>query len=123
MKWAIFAATWRILRPRLKSTITLAVALVLVTITHSEYVEYVQLTQDKNWLVESYLLKWVIVIASICLYVAYNAGILFRCEIVSSVDSRQHIQPGDQEKGDDGFDFLRDKPRLNSEADRILNRE
>ena len=123
MKWAIFAATWRFLRPRLKSTITLAVALLLVTIAHSEYVEYVQLTQDRSWLIESYLIKWIFVIASICLYVAYNAGFLFRRESVSSAASRQDIQAGEQEKGDDGFDFLRDKPRLSSEADRILNRE
>jgi len=124
LKWATIAAIWRFIKPRLKSALALIAVLAVTNGVHDEFVEYVQLTDDKNWLLESYILKWFIVIASVVAYVAHNSGIFRKAEPAPRQTSgRKVLDQTNVEKGDDGFDFLRDKRELIRKGDHILAKE
>ncbi len=119
---------WRWLAPRWKSTLALVVGWLLVTVLHSEYVEYVRITDSTELLWLSYLIKWIVVLVGISAYVWFS---LLGSSSTPATSEKPNAggstapDPSDKlEKvtGDDGFDFLRDKPKLESRGDMIVGR-
>lgn len=116
---------WRWLAPRWKSTLGLVVGWWLVTVLHSEYVEYVRITDSTELLWLSYLIKWAAVLAGIAAYVWFS--LLGPSTASSAPTANPASTPDPDEKlvkpsGDDGFDFLRDKTQLESRGDMIVGK-
>ena len=123
MQWAAIAAIWRRSQPWLKNTGILVVTLWLIVIAHGEYVEYVQVTENKRWLAESFLVKWTFVFLSIVLYAVYNFRTTLQLKTPPLAKAPKETSEKELKEADDGFDFLRDKTRLKSRADQILDKD
>ena len=113
---------WRWLAPRWKSTLGLVVCWGLIIVLHSEYVEYVEITERTELLWVSYLVKWGSVLTLIAAYAWFV--VLAPASPPTNLESshrQQDTAPREADaEADDGFDFLRHKPRLESEADRLI---
>ncbi|EED34489.1 hypothetical protein NOR51B_426 [Luminiphilus syltensis NOR5-1B] len=120
---------WRWLKTRWRGTLALIVIILLTSLLHDEYVEYVELTDNDELLIASYLVKWCINLIALGLYFVYS----FRRTLAQppavkapdktirpdGSDKRQTRQPAP--KGD-GFDAIRNKAHLGSKADKLLER-
>ncbi|MAT91486.1 MAG: hypothetical protein CME59_02685 [Halioglobus sp.] len=112
------------LRPRWRGLLALVAFVLLVHVLHGEYLGYVELSGNRDFLVWSYLLKW---LALVCGVLAY-----FLLAVMGVGRARGNMPPEQpaarQEQArpprqDDGFDFLRDKKELHSRAQMLLERE
>lgn len=126
LKLTLFAAVARWLKPRYRMLGITAIMLLAVNLAHSQYVEYVTITSNFDYLAISYLVK-------IVLWIAILASYYFITEVRIIVGSQQKGSSGQtpakpvQGVGDkstdvatDGFEFLRNKPKLESRADKIV---
>ena len=120
---------WRWFKNRWRSTLALAVFLALTASIHDEYIEYVELTNEASFLLASYFIKWVGIVVGVSLYVLLSVfrgasmkpkGLLNQNRKApdTTVDSSLFM---DDE--DDGFNFLREKGRLESRAEKLINGE
>jgi hypothetical protein len=122
----IVAGRW--LKERWKGLLVLIAFWFLVTLLHSEYIQYVELSEDTSFLWQSSLIKVGLYIAGFLLYIFFVERKLFLASVPPKPKSRPSNTSKDPvikrtlEEGDDGFDFLRDKPKLESESDKLLNK-
>lgn len=115
------------LRPRWRGLLALTGSVLLIHIMHGEYLGYVELSGNGDYLVWSYVIKWVALITSVTLYVTFA--------IVGLKPQHRKGSPGatvapaagklmsldaPAVPSDDGFDFLRNKKRLESKADKVI---
>lgn len=124
LKVTLFASIWLWLKPRWRGLAVLLVFVVLVNLLHAEYLGYVELSENKDFLIWSYLLKWLLLFAAVIAYIVLpvrgNSG-----NSSAATSPRQTRPPstGGATSEDDGFDFLRNKKELQSRADKLLERE
>lgn len=117
MKFGLFVTLGIWLKHRLRGLAYLCAALLLTWLLHSEYLAYVERSGNTNWLEWSFLGKWLLVFFSIGLYyllVERQLGKLTQAGKVKASNSRRETAVGD------GFDFLRNKKQLDSQADMDL---
>ncbi|MEM9256113.1 MAG: hypothetical protein AAGA91_11725 [Pseudomonadota bacterium] len=120
LKITLFAAVWVWLKPRWRGLLALTVFVVMVHVLHGEYLSYVTLSDDRRFLVISYAIKWLALITGVLVYLFFSLR-------SSGSEVKSHRQDRDQpvrsvaERPDDGFDFLRDKKRLENRADKVLS--
>lgn len=112
------------IRPRLKALLISVGVIVLTWVAHGEYLSYVDRSENKEFLEVSYFIKWIITI-----FTCLGYGFLTRESDKAngqvkpnSTKTTNHIKQAPTE-GDDGFDFLRGKAKLDSKADKILKKE
>lgn len=114
-------ALW--IKPRFKGLV-ISFGLILITwLAHSEYLGYVDRSENNEFLEASYLIKWAIIIL-ICI----GYGFFTRKRPKESSPDKQTVAKNtdtvkENINEDDGFDFLRGKARLDSKADKILKKE
>lgn len=131
LKFTLVSSLLLWLRPRWKGLLALAVAVVMVHVLHGEYLEYVQLSGNDAQLVLSYVIKWVILLSVAAVYVGFlvwgaKPGKRAREAVTPprGVRGRTAQEVAHQGDGgaqvDDGFDFLRRKKRLESQAEKII---
>ena len=120
---------WRWFKNRWRSTLALALFLALTAVIHDEYIEYVELTNEARFLFASYFIKWVGIVIGVSLYVLLNVlrgasmkpkGILNRNRKPPDATLVSSLSLDDE---DDGFNFLREKGRLESRAEKLINGE
>lgn len=103
---------WRWLKPRLLGLVVLIGSIVAILIAHSEYLNYVDRTGNADNVGMSYLFKWVGMLLVIFAYGIYNwftiKRALHRRALATEQDNRM----------EDGFDFLRQKRKLESRKER-----
>ena len=118
---------WRWFKNRWRSTLALAVFLALTASIHDEYIEYVELTNEASFLLASYFIKWVGIIIGVSLYVLLSIlrgtsmkpnAILNQKHKASDATVKSSSSLDDE---DDGFNFLREKDRLESRAEKLIN--
>ena len=102
---------WRWLRPRLIGLVVLILTILVVLVAHSEYLSYVARTEDTQYLLMSYLLKWGSLLLAILIYVIY-AWVAKRNARARAANTSLPTEPLG-----DGFDFLRNKRKLDSYKD------
>lgn len=119
------------LRPRWRGLLALTASVVLVHILHGEYLGYVELSQDDDYLVWSYVIKWAALIVCVALYVMFAVYGLKapnrkrqtgRAGVASTAGAPLADASTAEAAGpsDDGFDFLRKKKTLESKADKVI---
>ena len=117
-KLGLFVTLGIWLRYRARGLFALAAVLAVTWVLHSEYLGYVSRSGDDNFLALSYAIKWgVFILAAGCYYVLVERRIRARPEL----DRNTISHPDRATDRDDGFDFLRHKKTLESEADKALN--
>lgn len=121
------------LRPRWRGLLALTASVVLIHILHGEYLGYVELSGNSDFLVLSYVCKWVALTVVVSLYVllaVYGLKSPVRKRGTALPDAyspakAEHAETGGAKTGavrDDGFDFLRAKKTLESRADKVIRK-
>lgn len=100
---------WRWLKPRLLGLALLIGSILIILIAHSEYLNYVERTNNTQFVLMSYLLKWGGLLLVVSAYGAYNWFALRRARL------RRLAKAGQDQPMEDGFDFLRNKRKLRSQ--------
>ncbi len=122
LKFTLVSSLLLWLKPRWKGLLALTVSVALVHIIHGEYLGYVELSDDRAFLVWSYVLKWIALLAALAIYLLLSLS-GSRKAAPSARKSRAGAAPGEEASGpvDDGFDFLRDKKQLKNRADMVIS--
>lgn len=116
LKLGLFVTLGMWLKHRLRGLGCLFFSIGLSWILHGEYLSYVERSGDNEWLVWSFIIKWVVLLGSLALYY-----LLVERRLLSNQPEAK--PPGETQAhtpANDGFDFLREKPVLDSEADKVL---
>ncbi len=132
LKFTLVSSALLWLRPRWKGLLALIVFVVLVHVLHGEYLGYVELSDDRSLLVWSYVIKWVALISGMLAYFVLAIKGLGRSAAQPSgrkqARKARAMDASSDEAvsttgADDGFDFLRKKKQLDSEAEKLLHRK
>lgn len=123
LKFTLLSSILFWLKPRWRGLLALTVFVILVHVFHAEYLGYVELSENKKYLVASYFLKWLGLLAGLVIYYLFAvaglrvaAGPQSRGEGISA-----QVAPGkSMNVQDDGFDFLRNKNELEGRAEKLL---
>ena len=121
LKFTLVSSALLWLRPRWRGLLVLACAVLLIHVLHSEYLEYVLLSSNDTNLVLSYGIKWAALLVVATTYVAFllsgaSPSHRRRNEAAAPPEKRRV----DTAPADDGFDFLRNKKRLQSRAEKVI---
>ena len=111
------------LRPRWRGMLALSLVVILVHVLHAEYLGYVELSGNDALLIWSFVVKWSALVVAVIVYLVMT---LTRPQgKTSAVDSRRKKNSSASEIAsspdeNDGFEFLRNKKRLESRAEKML---
>jgi len=132
MRLGALLATGRFLKSRYKGLLMLAFVWVLLWFAHSEYVSYVELSNDRTFVLHASLLKVVLYALSVGCYVLFVERPLWpkRSKVpppnaaprVNARPAPVSAAPREIPQGDDGFDFLRRKKTLRGSPEKLLNK-
>lgn len=121
LKLGALVATGRFLKPRIAGLLWVLAAWLALWFVHGEFVSYVQLSGDTRYVLHASLLKTLLYALSIGAYVFLVERRLWPKPVVippakpadkPSSPKVAPVPPPAAEAGDDGFNFLRDKPTL-----------
>ena len=147
-KFAIIYLMRRWLKPRWRLLTTTVIGILLINYLHSEYLVYVEVSEDTEHLVLSYIAKFTLIIA---ILVGCSIGLIAKSAenrvthaITDEADIRSALTDEDEfdllrdnketqvvsdegcsssgHTSDDGFDFLREKKQLDSRASKIYKK-
>lgn len=148
LKISVLVVTGRFLKPRLRALLLLAAVWFTITWLHGEYVDYVSLSGDTRFYLYASLIK---LVAYVLAFLSYFLLVERRILLASRTPKRNPGKRMNMSKafssspanppnllnsptsptspnlpviqaGDDGFDFLRHKRKLESSTDKILQR-
>ncbi len=121
LKFTVITTVWLWLKPRWRALLAFVVSIIIITVAHREYLNYVEISGNQTYLVWSYLLKWSALLVCIIAYLLASAwGISSKKSApAKAVTESARLAPR-VEGEDDGFDFIRRKKRLNSQAEKLL---
>ena len=117
LKLGLFVTLGIWLRHRARGLLILIGVLTITWILHGEYLEYISRSADDTYLALSYVIKWgVFIVAASWYYLVVERKIRAQPEL----ERNTITNPERSADRDDGFDFLRHKKTLESEADKVL---
>jgi hypothetical protein len=102
---------WLWLKPRLFGFVILIASIAAILIAHGEYLNYVDRTGNADNVGMSYLFKWLGLLFVVFAYGVYNWFSIKRALKKRAKAIEQN------ERMEDGFDFLRNKRKLESKRD------
>jgi len=125
-KVTLFTSIWLWLKPRWWGLLCLGLYVLLVSFLHKDYLSYAEISEDHSFLVWSYVVKWGLLLVGFLIYLLYSVWSLGGDTKLST--KKEAAKKGSAKKGqdvpappaNDGFEFLRAKPNLQSRADKIL---
>lgn len=121
LKFTVITSIWLWLKPRWRALLAFILSLVIINVLHREYVNYVEISGNQVFLVWSYILKWSAMLICILAYLLVSAwGISGKKTPPAKVANEPVKLTPKIEGQDDGFDFLRRKKKLNSQAEKLL---
>ena len=120
LKIGAWIVTGRFLKPRIKGLLILAAFWFLVSFLHGEYRDYVELSGNTDYLITAALTKIGLYILGFVIYVlTVERKILNRTQ----AEIEKKVMVENPQHRDDGFDFIRQKKKLQTPADKLLNRD
>ena len=90
----------------------LVLPIVIVWIATNEYKSYLVFHPENSYLGSVYILKWLVIIVSVAVFVIR----LIKKKSSKNTDNIKELTKPDQDR----FDYLRNKDKLESKADKIL---
>jgi hypothetical protein len=131
LRLGFLVVTGRFFKPRIKGLMLLALVWILLWFVHSEYVSYVELSDDRSLVLYASLAKILLYALSVGCYVLFVERPLWPKPTKAppptqaargETAARAPTAPRTVEEGDDGFDFLRRKGKLKSPREKLLNK-
>jgi predicted membrane protein len=122
LKIGALVVTGRFLKPRIKGLLVLLAFWFVIRLLHAEYISYVELSADTSFLWQASLLKIVLYVLG---FVIYFFSVERRLLLESkNLKDEKLMQARNEhiERDDDGFNFLREKPKLENKADQLLRK-
>ena len=120
LKIGAFIVAGRFLKPRLKGLLVLVAFWLVVNFLHGEYRSYVELSGDTQYLVTAALSKIGLYVLGFAVYVVTVERKILR-HTEQEIQAKQvQERPVGQ---DDGFDFLRQKKKLQGSAEQLLKKD
>lgn len=121
LKFTVITSIWLWLKPRWRALLAFIVSIVIITVAHSEYVKYVEISGNQGFLVWSYILKWSALLICIIVYALVTAWGIGGKRTVSAKVENGPVKLAPRIEGqNDGFDFIRRKKKLDSQAEKLL---
>ena len=112
IKLLVATSVYRWAKPKFKSLVILISVVLLTLYLHNEYLEWSDRTNNEKYIGLSYIIKNLLLFLSIGVYL-----LLLRIQHLKSTEEiTQEKQIGD------GFDKFRNKDKLISKSERILNK-
>ena len=112
IKLLVATSVYRWAKPKFKSLVVLISVVLLTIYLHNEYLEWSDRTNNEKYIGLSYIIKNLLLFLSIGVYL-----LLLRIQHLKSTEEiTQEKQIGD------GFDKFRNKDKLISKSERILNK-
>ena len=122
VKITLWASLWLWLKPRWRALLALAVFVLIVHVAHNEYLGYVELSGERAFLAWSYVVKWLALVMAALFYLGFSLRRGVSTSAAQPVKKRQ-AGTGESSTADDGFDFLREKTQLRTEAEQVIERK
>ncbi|MES2625993.1 MAG: hypothetical protein V4628_11995 [Pseudomonadota bacterium] len=124
LKVGFLIASGRFLKPRWKGLLWIIAIWLVLQFSHAEFVSYVELSGDTRYVLHASLLKVLLYALMIGIYVLKVERPLWPKTIPLS---KMPTVPTNTSlvalpKGDDGFDFLREKEKLRTRAEQLLDK-
>ena len=124
LKVGALIATGRFLKPRLKGLLWVSAIWLVLHFMHAEFVSYVELSDDTRYVLHASLLKLLLYALTIGIYVLKVERPLWPKSTpltkVAAIPANTSIV--ELPRGDDGFDFLREKEKLRTRAEQLLDK-
>jgi len=121
LKFTVLTSIWLWLKPRWRALLAFVVSLVIINMLHGEYVKYVEISGNQDFLVWSYILKWSAMLICILAYLLVSAWSISSKKPLPAKAVHEPSRPAARVEGqDDGFDFIRRKKKLNSQTEKLL---
>lgn len=113
------------LKPRYKTLLVAIGIIILISIAHSEYLSYAVHSDNMQYLQLSYVIKWVTIIVVLLCYLLFNKFKRIKLTTkkktkTNKKSSQLDLVKSNDNKQDDGFDFIRNKTSLESQSDKLL---
>ena len=123
LKVGFLIASGRFLKPRWKGLLWIIGIWLVLRFVHAEFISYVALSGDSRYVLHASLLKMLLYALTLGIYVWKVERPLWPKPTAlttptAPVTSAMVSLP----KGDDGFDFLRDKEKLRTRAEQLLDK-
>src|SRR5688500_17961022 len=123
LKVGFLIATGRFLKPRWKGLLWIVGIWLVLRFVHAEFVSSVALSGDTRYVLHASLLKMLLYALTLGVYVWTVERPLWPKPAAVPIPSPNlpaNSQMTTLPKGDDGFDFLRDKEKLRTRAEQLL---
>ncbi|WP_440634314.1 hypothetical protein [Candidatus Pelagibacter sp. HIMB1746] len=106
------------IKPRLLSLIVLIFSIILITYLHSEYISWVELSENKKFLTLSYIIKNILILLAVIIFIFLNRS---KKVIEVKKDYKQlKAEKAQMEKKRDHIKSIKEKGELKTEYQRIL---
>ncbi|WP_096085662.1 hypothetical protein [Agaribacterium haliotis] len=144
LKWSVLIAIWRRYGGIIKTVPLVLIVLVLIWTMHSDFLAYVNVSDERSYVLQSFLLKWGLILAVVYFYWRYCQRLLQPSDPKTAArskyrnnDQKQHSSnssaAANQAQSDesasavdagadknDPFASIRAKPKLDRKADKVL---
>lgn len=139
LKWAVLIGIWRRYGVLIKSIPLVLILLVVIWTLHSDFLAYVQVSKDTNYVVHSYLLKWSFIAIIGYVYWRYVSSLLkegeeskeakktkkekanFKAKKGADSSLRSDNNDAEASGGEyDPFEHIRSKEKLETKAEKII---
>jgi hypothetical protein len=130
LTWTLLAAIWKRYGRALRMLPLLIGLVVLITMMHGDYVEYVSVSDNKRFLHWSFLIKWLLIVLVVFLYWRYVLNVIKGNSVSLKNDHSSQSSLGKNngpanknENGVDPFENIRSKKTLKSKAEVIIEKK
>lgn len=107
------------IKPRFFSLIVLICSVILIIYLHSEYISWVELSENKNFLTLSYIIKNILILLAIIIFILLNKN---KKPVEVKKDYKQlKAEKVQMEKKRDHIKSIKEKGELKTEYQRILD--
>ncbi len=124
----VLTVLWKRYRKLILSTLLLFLWFWLLGHLHDDYIRYIELNEDKQYLAWSFFIKWSAYIIAVIGYLLYNAGFSLRVNSGRRISASKDEADASRARQDrlpdaeDPFAQIRQRDRLRSRADFIIEK-
>jgi len=115
---------WKRYKFLIVSTVVLLAFFWIVGMVHSDYLQYAEINDDREYLVLSFVAKWLLFVAGVGAYLVMNIRVHRKSndkdDGLPQVNSDSGVSEGNNHKTADPFEHVRKKDKLMSKADRVI---
>lgn len=119
-KLLVTSVVWTRYRSVILISLFLLIFIFMVTLIHTDYMHYVERAGQKDYIGVSFLVKWGLIIGSV---IAYGLYLKWLLRVKPSKPSKHNQEEKREGQENDPFAQLRDKKKLRSQAEIVMDKE